>query len=227
MSIENPESPSQSLTPAQHAAIKKARELSQTILRNHPEIAQDYQDAKTHYSVIAQKYDIAKQYHITRRVATEAVRLAIKTLIPDENVRSKLAHDHLQESGFKLFREGKGAHSQTSQEHRTYGKLSGDMNVINQTGFYKLSKEDLTAAIRLGHLEAGKSVPWDMLFDPETGISEGEYCDFLMRCPKYQYIHLGKTAIRYKVIAQLLNKKFYGGKEIRTVSSVEYRRFRY
>jgi len=331
MPRENPESPSQSLTPAQITAIKRAKKLCPTIIGNHPEIAQDYRDGLT-YREIAIKYNIDRYFKVGIRIAAESVRLAVKTLIPDEKERTGLVHEHRSKNGLdqvdqrkgifglspkkrsansrraglitqinrtgvfslskdelsaigkrnwengigiaaitperkrlinqkianhskkngkgifaqtkeklvalgkmtyekrigihgmtteekqaigkKTYAEGKGCHSLTTEQLRTIGLD----NCRKGIGMFKQTKEENISSSKKGRLESGKSIPWDMLVDSDSGLNEGDYCDKLM-----QESHDGPLKDKANKIAQHLNEKFHGGRQVRTINSVYHR----
>jgi hypothetical protein len=204
MPNENHESPSQSRTPAQIVAIKKIRRLSQIILGNYSRVAQDYQDGLT-CQEIAIKNNLDRDHNVGIRIAEESVRFALKCLITDEMERKKLAHDHLRTSGFSNWKKRRGIHGQSPCERSANSALAGASNVRNKTGICGQSVEEkralgkktydekkgifgmpiaeLKAAQKKARLQNGYNIDWDSLTDPETGLTEGDYCDQLTQTP--------------------------------------------
>ena len=270
MPPENFESPSQSLTPAQFAAIKKSRELSEIVLDLHPEIAQDYRDGFSLREIVI-KYNLIRSHQVSFHIASRAVRFVIKMLISDMRERANLERDHRTTNNLKMMEQqrgifglhadqrvfnsrmggiltainGKGVFSLTKKELRENGKRTyenrigihamhpkereiasqkGGVNAVyNKKGIHALSKEKRIEIANIGKLLSGKSVPWDMIIDSETGLTEGEYCDMLALVPNNQYCRAGKTQAKSSEIANQLNQKFHGGNPVRSESSVCHR----
>lgn len=93
MPPENPKFIPKSMTPANFAVSKMTQELSHIIVKNHPQIEQDYRDGLT-CREIATKYNFCQDHHVGIRLAIESVRLAVKILIPDSEERIALAQGH-------------------------------------------------------------------------------------------------------------------------------------
>ena len=82
-------------TPAQVAAMQKVNELADEIVRDHPEVADDYR-AGLNQPEIAFKYSLQNVVGI--RIARMAVGKALKTLIPDKEERQRLGKERNVES---------------------------------------------------------------------------------------------------------------------------------
>jgi len=112
------------------------------------------------------------------------------------------------------YAQGKGIGGITTEQRREIGKKSGQYHVENKTGFLSLSEEEKKQA-RLKGLAALGYTPW---IDQERE-------DVYLLSQKSEY-RFGKRA-NLKLIKKDINKKYHGGKEIRSIKSLANELCRY
>jgi len=226
MPHENPKYPSQSLTPAQALAVRQKHEIGETIAREHPLVADDYRNG-LNCREISLKYRFDLEYGLAIRSVTEAVRTAVKILIPDKAEIVRLARAHINSANLKSIQQKKGIHA-LSPEQKSQCESVGVLTFkTDGKGIFSLPQNILSDMTRLGKLRSGNKVPWDILIDLASGLSEGEFCDRLAQDPQFQFRHGHKIVTRATEIAQQLNNKFHGGKPVRSPKSVFHRIKRY
>ncbi|MBD3269914.1 hypothetical protein GF376_00125 [Candidatus Peregrinibacteria bacterium] len=151
----------------------------------------------------------------------ERSALSKKTYESGKGLAAQTKED-LRAIGDKVRDMKKGVHGLTSEELSQAGKKSKEQGL----GIHGRSKEKMTEDAIKAVIARG-NVPWEgFIFDPETGLDEAEYCILLMSPDsKFQRISRGKLRLDLEGIAEELNKKFHGGKKVRTKSSLN--NFRY
>ena len=207
----------------QAAAIRRAVELGKTLQSVLGEKLRDFYKSGGTISQAIEEFDVRKTYGVTYNVARVGIRLALAGsnwdnrsfepyvgLIEDETEREKIRREHLAESGKsmgnKMYREGKGIHTQTPEERRKLafrgGKTMGNKAYREKLGVHARSQSQMRKDSLKG-LAARGVTPW----------SEEER----------KLVHeLKRDGYRTLEIAQSLNGSFHNGQEIRTIHAVGY-----
>ena len=130
------------LSPQQVATIQAAQELGKLLRDEHPEIADDYRAGLTQ-SEIAEKYGL-HEIAATRRIARQAVLVALKGLIP-EGERPILQRERMRESGKRAYLEGKGVHGLVADARKIFGEKAARVLAEKRLGIYALTPEQRSA----------------------------------------------------------------------------------
>ena len=222
------------IEPRRFIAIKKSIELGEILIKDHPEIA-DFYRAGIYLSQIVKKINGKIEYGYSDIILSKAVGMSIsghrggfgveayEGLIPDEEEREKLRKEHMvkngRERGKELFKEGRGIHGLTSEEHiefcRIGGTISGNKLFEEGRGIHAQSEEE-RKEYNLQAILAKGMTPW--------GEDEKKYAYELSLKEEYQYplssSHQGKPLI--EKIRRAINTKYHGGKEVRSADPVSH-----
>ncbi len=127
------------INPRQIAAIKRAKELSETVVVSYPQVADAYRQGKT-IETIVDELGLGTLAG-SRAVVKQAVKYAIQELIPDEE-REQLNGEKKVETGkkvgHKLHEQGRGIHAQTLEDKQELARK----NKEDEVGIFALSVEE-------------------------------------------------------------------------------------
>ncbi len=99
--------------PQQVAIIRRAESLSQQIIEEIPEIADDYRGG-VNQREIAEKYKLDQEEGMA--VARTAISLALKKLIPNKRERRKLKDQIQKRAGYEVLEDKIGIHKFTREQ---------------------------------------------------------------------------------------------------------------
>jgi hypothetical protein len=200
--------------------MQKVAELADVIIREHPEIADDYRAGLTQPE-IAFKHSLHKG--VTVKVARMAVGRALKTLIPDEEEMEKLS---------------KAIMFETAKKNGRQSGFKGGMSTFKaKVGIFALSEEEkiriakyanecLTPEVRRQIIQTmlakeGK-IQWiTNLVEPASGFNEIDYLLSLTKNPEYIIQNGSNKGCNDSIkIAAKLNEVFHQNRQVRTSIAV-------
>lgn len=144
--------------------LKLTREEAEIWSIKYPQIADDYRNGLS-FSQITEKYGVEfdKYPNSTKTLVAEI----IKVLIPDEDERAEISHQHQVARGEGLRDRGEGIFSRTGKERSEFEKEKA-MRIPEKI------RQARAVAMGRGSTKAKGLKTWDELIDPETGMNEGD-----------------------------------------------------
>tara|TARA_Y100000310_G_scaffold345673_1_gene468102 strand:+ start:9068 stop:9817 length:750 start_codon:yes stop_codon:yes gene_type:complete len=229
------------LTQDQIGAIRQGIELGKILTKDHPEIADLYEQGDT-LSTIAEELNIQLTYGVGKRVAKSGIHKAIAGhggsfnlrqydgLIPDIKERKRLMREHHQECGYRLHEEGIGIHGrtpeQTSEAGRKGGTIAGRKIYEKSIGVHGRTPEQMRKDGRKSAIVMGQT-PWTR---KEDEFDDNIYCAIdeivfaynLSQKPEYQWAKgCNKGQTNNKKIAEIINKLYHNREEIRNSKTIQ------
>lgn len=138
------------------------REEAQRLASEYPEMAKDFADGMS-YSILVEKYNVEFERYpnSTKTLVLET----IKVLIPNEQERTKIAHEHQVARGEGLRDRKEGIFSRTGQESSDFERAKA-MRIDPKVRYARAVK------MGRGSTKAKGLYCWDELKDPETDLDE-------------------------------------------------------
>ena len=140
-----------SRTPAQIAAMQIVDRLSKVILRDHPEVADEYRSGLSQKK-IALKHSLHVDHGI--KIARMAIGKAIQKLL-DEEERTKLKREREVDAGRHAVENSLGAHGLSPERKREIGERLGKFVVEQVIGAHAMTTEQ-KREIGIRNYEQGK-----------------------------------------------------------------------
>ena len=196
--------PTGELSSEQIGAIKRSIEIGSLLVNDHPEIAKLYRDGMT-YSGIAESLDVKGKYGASDKVAVTSIYYAIKGHAGGFGTES---YDGLISDLDEL--------AGLEHEHRANGgRKAAELGL----GIHAQTPEQKSEYGRIATLARGQT-PWG---EEETG-----YAHLLSLEPEFQHQKGSwKGKGDYKTIAQVLNKEYHNGEDVRNADAVRLNLFTY
>jgi hypothetical protein len=214
MSLENMMEPTGELSSDQISAIKHSIEIGKQLVNDHPEIAELYRDGMTH-SGIAARLDVKREYDISSdKVAVTSIYHAITGhaggfgtesydgLISDLDELAGLEYEHYAKNGRKAAELGLGIHGRNPETGERYVVESGKKAAELGLGIHSLQTSWSKEETEYAHL---------LSLEPEFQHQKGSW----------------KGKGDYKTIAQVLNKEYHNGEDVRNADAVRLNLFTY
>jgi hypothetical protein len=219
---------SRRLTPEQLKAIRVAAAIGDDIRRNCPEVAEEYRSGFTAPNIVAM-HEFDRRYEVSRRVAVNAVRNAIRGyfgccyepyhgLIADRSERENLAIAHNRQTGKELFEQRRGIHSLTREQKvdagRKGGLIRGPLSYRLRIGCHALPPEVLREHCRriapLGGKAGGVASAVARGLVPYIPAAPGRVAEieFAVRLAA-ELRHLGPVRVNFGKIAEKVNEVFH------------------
>ncbi|MBR9691653.1 hypothetical protein GOV06_02610 [Candidatus Woesearchaeota archaeon] len=216
-------------------AIRKILKVAQALIKDHPEIAEDYRNGMFNFE-ITQKYNVESEYGASANIARKAVGQAIRGhkggfgfkpctgLITDPSELEMLCKKPGKNIGKRILDRKVGIHSESyfgeegkSEKRSQAGQLGGTATFESGKGLFAKSPEE-RREYRLKGLRAQGYTPFiDRIFTKTScTLSEKEFAHGLSQLPEYR---MGPI-ISARLIAEKLNKLYHNGSLVRDGKSV-------
>jgi len=187
------------VTKEQGAAIVIARNLAERLVVELPEIGEMYRSGAL-IGEISGRLGVLERYDITRDIARRAVSLAVRSLIPAEELRP------------------------LKKEHQSIAnRVGGNAAYVNSSGVHANSHEGLLVLGR-GLAEKNGFIPWVGRIEYENYclISEVEYAYLLSINSEFKHKGGGNNGRPvYLKIAEEINRFYHESKPVRNRNSVQ------